>query len=75
MSTANGEAPVRWSTSALEAMARECIDELRNRGRALGIEADQDLHSTGLRVVEKLATSASAVEQIARATLANEDGR
>ena len=72
MSAANGEAPVRWSTSVLAAMARECLDELRNRGRDLGIEADQDLHATGLRVVERLTASARAVEQIARAKPVND---
>lgn len=59
-------------TDELEALAKAALDELRNRGRSLGIEVDQDLHATGLRAIEKLAASARAVEQIARAKPASD---
>lgn len=63
----------RSSTAALEDMARACIDELRNRGRSLAVEADRDVHATALRTVERLAASASAVELIARGKPANDN--
>lgn len=66
---------LRSSTNELEATARACIDELRNRGRSLGLDAEGDLHETALRAIERLAASASAVELIARGELANDNAR
>jgi hypothetical protein len=59
------------STTYLEALALACVDVLRDRGRALGIELEQDQHATALRVIERLAASARAVEGIAQADAAN----
>jgi hypothetical protein len=59
------------STAYLEALALACVDVLRDRGRALGIETEQDQHATALRVIERLAASARAVEGIAQADAAN----
>ena len=66
------DAAADTETDKLEALAKVALDELRNRGRDLGIEVDQDLHATGLRAIEKLAASARAVEQIARAKPASD---
>jgi len=62
-------------TNDLEAIAKAALDELRERGRALGIETERDQHANALCVIERLAASARAVAQIAQATSANEDGR
>lgn len=60
------------STNALEAHARMVINELRERGRPLGIEGDGAHHHDALRSLECLATSARTVESIASAKLAND---
>lgn len=65
------EARAVESTTYLEALALACVDVLRDRGRALGIELEQDQHATALRVIERLAASARAVEGIAQADAAN----
>jgi hypothetical protein len=62
----------RLPTDALARAARAAVDELRERGRSLGIEAERDQHATALRVIERLAGSALAVGQIAAATPAND---
>ena len=59
-------------TDELEALAKAALDELRNRGRNLGIEIERDQHANALSVVERLAASARAVEQIARAKPASD---
>ena len=61
------------ATSQLEALAKAALDELRNRGRSLGLEVEGDLHETALRATERLAASASAVELIARGKPANDN--
>ncbi len=66
------EANWQLSTDHLEALAQACVDELRERGRSLGIEAERDQHATALRVIELLAGSARAVGQIAAASPAND---
>ena len=66
------EANWQLSTDHLEALAQACVDELRERGRSLGIEGDRDQHATALRLIELLAGSARAVGQIAAATPAND---
>lgn len=63
------------STAYLEAAALACVDELRERGRSLGIEAERDQHATALRVIEALAVSARTVESIADAPAENEVAR
>jgi hypothetical protein len=60
------------SVDALEQAARAALDELRDRGRSLGIEAERDQHATALRVIERLAVSARTAEQIAAASPAND---
>lgn len=60
-------------TNALEAYARIVIDELRERGRPLGIEGDAAHHHDALRSLECLATSARTVEAIASAKPANDN--
>lgn len=49
------------STDDLERAALACVDELRDRGRALEIETERDKHSTARRVIESLAESAREV--------------
>lgn len=63
------------ATSQLEALAKAALDELRNRGRSLAVEADRDVHATALRTVERLAASARAIELIAKGTPANDNAR
>lgn len=58
-------------TNALEAYARIVIDELRERGRPLGIEGDAAHHHDALRSLECLATSARTVANLRAAQLAN----
>jgi hypothetical protein len=70
------EAPERTAsrlpTQQLARIATACIDELRERGRALAIEADRDVHATALRTIERLTTSADTVERLAQAQSAND---
>lgn len=61
------------TTDQLAAVVFAVIDELRNRGRSLAVEADRDVHATALRTVERLVASASAVELIARGKPANDN--
>lgn len=61
------------STDHLEALAQACVDELRERGRSLGIVGDRDHCADALKSIEQLAGSARAVGQIAAATPANDD--
>lgn len=61
------------ATDQLEAIAKSALDELRNRGRALGLEVEGDLHETALRATERLAASARAIELIAKGTPANDN--
>ena len=61
------------STDDLERAALACVDELRERGRALGIETERDKHATALRAIESLAISAREV--IARSKPANDSAR
>lgn len=61
------------STSSIEAIAQACADELRERGRPLGIEGDGAHHHDALRSLECLATSARTVEAIASAKPANDN--
>lgn len=65
----------RLPTDALARAARAAVDELRERGRSLGIEAERDQHATALRVIEALAVSARTVESIADAPAENEVAR
>lgn len=67
------EARERWSTDVLEATARACLDELRNRGAALQIEGDRNHHADALRSVESLASSARTVELLLRGKPANDN--
>ena len=62
------------STDYLEALAQACVDELRERGRSLGIAGDTAHHADALKAIEQLAGSARAVGQIAAATPANDGG-
>lgn len=62
----------RLDNNSLERVARAAVDELRNRGRSLGIAGDTAHHADALKSIEQLAGSARAVEQIARAKLAND---
>jgi hypothetical protein len=48
------------------------VDELRERGRSLGIAGDTAHHADALKAIEQLAGSARAVGQIAAATPAND---
>jgi hypothetical protein len=66
------EANWQLSTDHLEALAQACVDELRERGRSLGIEGDTAHHADALKSIEQLAGSALAVGQIAAATPAND---
>lgn len=71
------EAPERTAsrlpTQQLARIATACIDELRERGRALGLEGDRHHHGDALRAVESLAGSAR--EAFERAKPANDNGR
>ena len=60
------------TTNNLEYLAQTCVDELRNRGRSLGIEGDSAHHGDALRAIESLASSARTVEQLANAETAND---
>lgn len=62
------------TTDNLEWCARRVVDELRNRGRSLGIEGDSAHHGDALRAIESLAGSARTVEQLANAEPANDGG-
>ncbi len=61
------------STSSIEAIAQACADELRERGRALGIEGDGAHHHDALRSIECLASSARTVANLRAAQLANDN--
>lgn len=61
-------------TDELEALAKAALEELRHRGLALAIEGDRAHIADALNACERLAASARAVEQIARAAPANEGG-
>ena len=67
------DAVARMSTQQLALVAAACIDELRERGRALGLEGDRHHHGDALRAVESLAGSAR--EAFERAKPANDNGR
>lgn len=56
----------------LEALAKAALEELRNRGLALAIPGDRAHIADALNATERLAASARAVEQIARAKPAND---
>lgn len=62
----------RFSTKNLEYLAQACVDELRNRGRSLGIEGDSAHHGDALRAIESLASSARVAEMIRRTEPAND---
>jgi hypothetical protein len=66
------DAAARMSTQQLARIATACVDELRNRGRSLAIEADRDVHATALRTIERLTSSADTVERLAQAQSAND---
>lgn len=68
------EAACRLHTDALEQVGRAAANELRNRGRSLGIEGDSAHHGDALRAIESLAGSARTVEQLANAEPANDGG-
>lgn len=61
------------ATSSIEAIAQACADELRERGRALGIEGDAAHHHDALTSIEQLAGSARTVESIRAARPANDN--
>lgn len=60
------------SIDELETWAKACIEELRERGRALGIEGDRAHHADALRAVESLASSARTVELLLKGKPAND---
>ena len=59
-------------TDELEALAKAALEELRTRGVALSIEGDRAHIADALNATERLAASARAVEQIARAKPASD---
>lgn len=61
------------STDALEAIALAAADELRERGRPLGIEGDGAHHHDALRSTECLASSARTVASLRAARPANDN--
>lgn len=63
------------STDELEALAKAALEELRNRGTSLAIPGDRAHIADALNACERLAASARAVEQIARAKPANDNGQ